>query len=187
MKRLVWALLGATLAVVPLQAELPKTLDELKQRHAEAGKTPEGALKLWFDACFVFMNPDTRPAGAEMIQYLTIPYKDQPKWFEAASARLFVERLTRAEHQHIFRSYAKGTSPENAYAMDPNEWELNWQRNNPNHEKGLQCYIVSTGADTPRPVYMKQSNQTQLWYVSDHANVYTGIRPPVDPNRETFR
>ncbi len=188
MKRTLWLVL-CSLVALPATAELPATLDELKALHAEQGTTPEGALKLWFDACFVYMNEETREAGAAMLQYLTIPYMDEPEWFKLNSARTFVERLLDPAKQHIFRSYAKGTAPDNGYAMDPNDWELDHIRNNQREgdDRGIQCYVRSSGADTPRPVYLKQSTRTELWFVNVHANVYTDIRPPVDPNRETFR
>lgn len=179
-------LLGALLLAlaVPARAELPKTLEELKERHAELGKTPEGALGCWFDAVYVYMNEETRDIGRQMIQFLTIPYMEQPEWDRDQNNQYFLRALT--EQAYIMRSYAKGTSPENQYQMDPNNYELNIVRVNPNHPKALQVYLRSSGADTPRPVYMKKSTRSELWYVFDHANTYTGIRPPKDPNKEEF-
>lgn len=186
--------LGLTLGVLallvawPARAELPKDLDECKSRQAELGKTPEGAAKVWFDACYVYMNEDTRDEGRKMLQYLTIPFKDNPNWDKDRSQEYFLRALLK--DQYIMRSYAKGTSPENQYKMDPNDYELNVERVNLNppgrESRGIQVYVKSSGADMPRPLYFKQSTSTKLWYMNAHTNVYTGIRPPKEGNQEEF-
>lgn len=183
------ALLGlALLAALPARAELPTDLDDLKERHEEMGKTPEGLSKLWFDACYVYMNEDTRAEGRKMVQYLTIPLKDEDTWDQSQSQHYFVRALV--ERPYIMWSYAKGTSPENQYQMDPDAYELNITRVNmdpPGREqRGIQVYLKSSGADIERPIYLKQSTKTGLWYMSAHTNVYTDIRPPKDPDKEEF-
>jgi len=187
-----WMLWGGVLAAlllaVPARAELPKDLDELKERHEEMGKTPEGLCKLWFDACYVYMNEETRDAGREMVQYLTIPLKEDPNWDTNRSNEYFIRALK--EKTYIMRSYAKGTSPENQYQMDPQDYELAITRVNMNppglEQRGIQVYLDSSGADIDRPVYLKKSKQSGLWYMSAHTNVYTDIRPPKDPDKEEF-
>jgi hypothetical protein len=47
--------------------------------------------------------------------------------------------------------------------------------------------VRSGGADNARPVYLKQSEQSGLWYVNDWSNLYVDIRPPVDPAKEVYR
>ncbi|MCC7493408.1 MAG: hypothetical protein IT204_13720 [Fimbriimonadaceae bacterium] len=180
--------MGLLLTALPGQAALPKTLEELQEQHKEAGKTPEGLSKLWFDACFVYINEETRDEGRKMIQWLTIPLKDEPGWDRSQGQTYFVRALK--EQQYIIRSYAKGAKPDNNYQMDPENYELNIEKVNLNppgvEGRGIQVYLRSGGADTPRPVYLMKSKQSGLWYMNLHTNVYTGIRPPVDPNKETF-
>ena len=178
---LVVALLVCAGSLGTARAELPKTLDEMKVRHAEQGKTPEGATKLWLDACFVYMNPDTRDEGRKMIAWLTYPFHrdNLDDWDTKPAGRLLASRLQAKEYQHIFRSYAKGTSPDNQYKMDPNNWELNHVRNfqHPGDARGIQCYLDSTGADADRPAYLKQAKDG-LWYMNIYANLISDIRPP---------
>jgi hypothetical protein len=155
--------------------------------HAERGDTPEGALHLWFEAVFLYMDEATRDQGREALTDLTIPFKDEPGWETLPSNRIFVERLQDPAHAHIFRSYAVGTSPANGYAMDPGDFELAVEDSSEDaHGRGHRVLLRSSGADSPRPVYMKRSTTTGLWYVSEFGNVYVGIRPPVDPAEERF-
>lgn len=173
--------------VAPARADLPKMFDDFQKLHTETAKTPEIASKLFLDAIHVYMNTETRDEGRKMIQYMIIEYKDKPSWDTTPDALLFAGRLKDPGKQHIFRSYAKGTSPENGYVMDPNKYELNIEKSNPKHEKAYQVYWKSSGADMSRPVYCKQSTRTELWYIYDHRNIYTDIRPPKDPNAEEFK
>lgn len=167
---------------------LPKTLDEMKALHQKIGVEPQGAVKCFLDAVFVYMNPVTRDQGRQMLQYLAIPLMDRSDWDKQSSQRLFVERMVNQSYQHIWRSYAAGTSPENAYAMDPNNWKLNFERTyrHDDDTRGLQVYLRSTGADNPRVVYVKQSTTSGLWYLNIWNTLFVGIRPAVDTTKEQF-
>ncbi len=159
----------------------------LIRAHAEAGATPEGALELWFEAVFLYLDPATRDLGREALAYLTLPFKDDPEWEQRPSNATFVGRLRDPAHAHIFRSYARGTSPAGGYAMDPRAWELAVaSAGDDPHGRGHRVSLHSSGADTPRPVYLKRSTTTGRWYVSEFANVYVGVRPPLAAGAETF-
>lgn len=178
-----WVLFTAVLAVLiamPARAQLPQTLDEMKREHILLGTEPQGAVKNFLNACFVYMNPETRDAGREMLQYLTIPLKGDATWDRSPGNRLFVERLTSDGYAHVWRSYAIGATPENAYLMDPDDWELNFERTHrhENDDRGLQVYLRSGGADNPRVVYVLQSTQTGLWYVNIWNTLFADVRPP---------
>jgi len=58
----------ALAAAPPTWAMLPQTLDEMKAQYALVGTTPEGAVKAFIEACFVYMNPATRDVGRNMLQ-----------------------------------------------------------------------------------------------------------------------
>lgn len=179
---LVTVVLGL-LVTLPAQAQLPQTLDEMKAQHVLLGTTPQGAVKNFLDACFVYMNPATRDPGREMLQYLAIPLKPHATWDRQPANRLFVERLTSERYAHVWRSYAQGATPENGYEMDPDNWELGFERTNrlEGDDRGTQVYLRSGGADNPRVVYVKQSTQTGLWYLNIWHTLFVGVRPPVAP------
>jgi hypothetical protein len=156
-------------------------------RHQEVGKTPEGAFKLWLQAIYLIQNgenPTDTEAGWLTLTALTLPFKDDPDWFRLPANQMFVQRL-RSDHD-VFRSYAKGAKPENGYAMDPRKFDISVTRKQQTEGEGLKMFVVSGGADNPRPVYMKKSSKTGLYYVSNPANMYVSVRAAVDPNRETF-
>lgn len=169
-------------------SEVPESrevvLPAIEREHAEAGKTPEGALKMWMRYAAVYHKEPFSSRVA--LEYLTLPYKDNPQWHTLSSARTFVERLEKKPY--IFQSYAVGSSPENGYAFNPETFELAVEKSGPDQhgDRGHAVFLRSSGADSPRPVYLKKSTKTGLYYVSIHANTYVDIRPPVDPDKETF-
>ncbi len=185
--KVVLIIVAAMIVVGFAAAEEESTPNPLIAAHAEMGATPEGALALWFDAVYLYMDEGTRDEGREALTFLTIPFKDEPGWEKRPSYRIFVERLRDPAYAHIFRSYAVGTSPENAYSMDPQNFELNVVESaEDRHGRGQRVLLRSSGADSARPVYMKKSTSTGLWYVSEFGNVYVGIRPPHEEGVERF-
>ncbi len=168
------------LAALPAQAQLPQTLDEMKAQHGLLGTTPEGAVKNFIDACFVYMNPDTRDSGREMLQYLALPLRGEANWDRLSSLRLFSQYLIDPDRQHIWRSYAKGATPENGYRMDPNNWELNFERGYLKDDgRGIPVNLHSSGADEPRAVYVKQDEKTGLWHINAWDELLEDVRPPL--------
>jgi hypothetical protein len=167
---------------------LPVTFEQMKARHAQIALEPQGAARCFLDAVFVYQNEATRDEARKMIQYLAIPLKDQPDWDTNGRNRLMRDRMIDPAYAHVWRSYARGTAPDNGYAMDPNNWELNFERTHqhPNDDRGLQVYLRSSGADNPRVVYVKKSTSTGLYYLNLFPSLYVDIRPPVDPNAEKF-
>jgi hypothetical protein len=162
-------------------------LEVWKQRHAEEGKTPEGAIKLWFDALYLSLDPATRQLGRDLLQHLTIPLKDDDQWRRRPSNQTFVARLDDPRYHHIFRSYAEGATPENSYALDPTSYSLRISGSERDqYGRGWKILLVSSGADNPRPVYLKQSTTSDLWYVNSYANVYVGVRAPKPADTEEF-
>ena len=86
-----------------------------------------------------------------------------------------MERLRDPEMQHIFRSFAAGTSPENDYRMSPDNFNLVVV--NKLQEQGyLRFFLQSSGADSPRPVWVKEFDG--LWYTINNAGTYVEVRQP---------
>lgn len=159
---------------------LPQSYQEFKARYQTAGTTPEGAVKMYFDAIFCYINPSQRSEASKMLRYAMHDRKD---WDKSPFFSTFVSRLKDKEYHHIFRSFAKGTSPQNGYEMDPDNYELIFLGKR--QETGyVRVSLRSTGADSPRIVQVKQFDDG-LWYLINNHATYAGVRPPLDPKRNT--
>ena len=153
-------------------AALPRDYQEFKARYQKEGRTPEGAVKLYFEAVFCYINEATRAEGSKMVRYAL--HYDRPIE-QSRNLATFAERLRDPERQHIFRSFAAGTSPENDYRMSPDNFNLVVTRKT--QEQGyLRLFLRSSGADSPRPVWVKEFDG--LWYTINNASTYVGVRPP---------
>lgn len=154
---------------------------DAKTSHSIHGKTPEGALRLWFVAAFQYGSSRAadQAQGREGLSYLTIPFKEAADWEKRPSYQTFRERMLKA--QHIFRSFCKGSSPENGYAADTKRFDLDIARQDPPGDHGVAIHLRSSGADRPRPVYLKRSEPSGLWYVDSFDDVYLDVKPARQP------
>lgn len=159
-------------------ADLPKDMDEFTARIAEKATDPQGAVKLWFDAVYVYLTVD-KDLGKQMILEM-----DRYKNWNSTSFRTFRERLK--EKPYIFFSYAKGATPDNGYEMDPNKYaltfhgDLNWK---PfvDRDKGafVKLFVMSGGADMPRSITMQKNKRGEFKFY-EFSSIYVGVRPPVE-------
>lgn len=151
---------------------LPQSYQEFKTRYQREAKTPEGAVKMYFVAVFSYINESTRAEGAKMLRYamhLDRPLKNSINYVT------FMERLEDDEENHIFRSFAVGTSPENDYRMSPEDFELMIVSRKKEIDY-TRMMLHSSGADSPRPVWVKEYDG--LWYTINNASTYLRVRPP---------
>ena len=153
-------------------AALPRNYQEFKARYQQEGRTPEGAVKLYFEAVFCYINEGTRAEGSKMVRYAL--HYDRPIE-QSYNLATFVERLRDPEMHHIFRGFAEGTSPENDYRMSPDNFNLVVTRKV--QEQGyLRVFLQHSGADSPRVVWMQEFDG--LWYMTNNASTYVQARPP---------
>jgi len=153
-------------------AKLPKTYAEFKARYQTEGRTPEGALKLHMEAIFCYLNPETRSEASKMLRYSM--YLNKPLE-QSYTYSTFVERMKDPNCHYTFRSYCKGTSPENNYAMSPDNFSVNIIRKR-NSEGYLKLDVKSSGADSSHAVWLL--NHDGLWYVENNAPLYLLVRKP---------
>ena len=140
------------------RAALPKDYREFKARYQTEGKTMEGAAHLYFEAVFGYLNEKTRPEASKMLRYamyLSMPLE------QSSNYRTFVNRMKDPGFHYIFRSFAAGTSPENSYAMSPDNFKLNFVSKRQESDF-YHLFLRSTGADSPRSMWMQKKDG--LWY-----------------------
>lgn len=163
---------GATAGTKPAEDPVDQPLvATAKQRFAQEGKDPEAATRLWFDALILYVNHPTRATGRVLMNAFTA----DEGWETGSGARFFLDKVENAPY--TFFSYYKGTSPENRYNIDMANAELNVARHEPGTGGYTKVFVTSSGADSPRPLTLKQSDDG-LYRASEFSSLYVGIRPP---------
>ena len=161
----------------------PVDFQSFKDRYQAVGTSPEGALRMYFDAVYTYMDPARRAEGEKMLRY---SLHERQGWERFPNRVTFVSRLKDSYYQHIFRSFAEGTSPENSYAMNPDDYRLMFERFQKNGtEEGMDfgsVTIRSSGADNSRLVSVKQF-EDGLWYVIGNGGTYSEVRKPANQMR----
>ncbi len=155
--------------------KLPTTYAEWKERIPEMLNTPEGAVKMYFDGVYAYMNPKTRTEGQKMLRYIL---RLEADWDKRSSMQTFVSRMKDPDQQYIFRSFAKGTSPSNGYAMNPDTYELMFSSKTKETDY-TRVMIKSSGADSTKGAWVKQFPDGN-WHVINNANLYGNVRKPTN-------
>lgn len=168
-------ILLALLICTAAQAKLPKTYKEFKARYQTEGRTIEGAVKLYFEGVFAFMNEETRKEGGKMLRYAM--YSDRAIERSTYYAT-FVERMKDPDYNYAFRSYAEGATPENNYSMSPDNFGIMYAGKPVKDPGGFyRVPLESSGADNPRIIWVKKYDDG-LWYVINNAATYVQVKEP---------
>lgn len=150
---------------------LPCNFASFKAQYQQLAHSPEGALRMYFIAVFAYINESTRSEASKMLRYaLHLEYPLE----NSANHTTFLQRLRDPTEQHIFRSFAAGSSPENGYqvtadfhlAIEGVVKESDYTR----------ILLRSSGADNARSVWVKQFDG--LWYTINNASTYAQVRAP---------
>lgn len=154
-------------------AGLPSTFAEFKSRCNSVARSPEGAVKMYFDAVFCYFDPSRRTEASKMLRY--IMHADA-NWEKKQKYVTFARRLKDPACHYIFRSFASGTSPQNGYRMSPENYSLVFSGKS-NEADYVRVFLISSGSDSRRIVWVKQY-QDGLWYVINNADTYMKVREP---------
>ena len=154
-------------------AGLPANFSEFKSRCQSVARSPEGAVKMYFDAVFCYLEPGRRTEASKMLRY--IMHADAG-WESSQRYVTFARRLKDPASHYIFRSFAAGTSPENGYRMSPENYSLVFSGTSQEADE-VRVFLISSGSDSRRIVWVKQY-QDGLWYVINNADTYLKVRDP---------
>lgn len=152
---------------------LPATYADFKTRCRMAAVTPEGAVKMYFDAVFCYLDPNRRAEASKMLRY--IMHMDA-NWEGNQRHVTFLRRLKDPSLHYIFRSFAAGTSPENGYRMSFDNYRLVFTRKD-RQQDYTRVFLRSSGADSDRRVWVKKYPDG-FWYVINNADTYAKVRDP---------
>ena len=159
---------------------LPSTYADFKARCRTAAVTPEGAVKMYFDAVFCYLDPNRRAEASKMLRY--IMHADS-NWEGSQRHVTFLRRLKNPSYHYIFKSFAAGTSPENGYSMSPDNYKLLFTRKD-RQQDYTRVFLRSSGADSDRRVWVKQYSDG-FWYVINNADTYAKVRDPAVSDMNT--
>jgi len=157
----------------------PADFQAFKERYQKIGTSPAGAVRMYFDALYSYIDPAKRAEGAKMLRY---SLHEGPNWERSPAWATFVSRLRAPSYHYIFRSFAQGTSPENSYAMNPDSYQLMFVSSRQETDY-VYIAIRSSGADSPRPLHVQQF-EDGLWYVINNHGTYSDVRKPANQIRK---
>lgn len=145
-------------------------VNQLLGEYRSAGSDPSSVLPVWFHALLLYSEPQTIGTGRAVLQELN----SYPSWETGSSGYFFKQQIESSPY--IVRSYFAGATPENGYALDPNNLEITITRVDPG-DGYTKIFVQSSGADSPRPITLKL-NDSGLWQVDEFSSIYAGVRSP---------
>jgi hypothetical protein len=149
----------------------PVDLSDFVQKYSKTSK-PEDIVKMFLDAIHGYFDANKKDKSASIIGLLI----NEPNW-ETQAGGLSFFRMKLKDMPHIFRSYAKGATPENNYQMDANNYEIEITKSEKIDENTQKVFIKSSGADFPRPITLKKDKEG-LWIVHEFSSLYVDVRKP---------
>ena len=152
------------------------------ERHRQIGKNPADTIALWVEAAI--LAQDGNQEGWSALGELTLPLKEDRNWKGLGSNHYFVDAINKKSP--CFRSLIVGATPENGYQYKKDQISVEITREAGTDANGHKFFVLSSGADTPRPIHLKKSNKTDLWYVNAYSSLYVDVRGAIDPNKERF-
>ena len=151
--------------------KLPEKIEELKACPGADLKDPYAVAALAI-AAFCSFTAD-KEACYEMINYLKGP--------EALSGmdKQFISDRFMDGRDYVVRSYFNGTSPDNNYQPEV-PYTIQVEDNPYSRDEAgyIKLYVKSSGADSLRPVQLRNKPSTGEWFLWNFSGVLTDIRAP---------
>ena len=158
-------------------AKLPKNYSEFKTRYQTEGRTIEGAFKLHMEAIFCYIDPKTRKEASKMLRYSM--HQAQPIE-QNNNLAIFIRRMKDPETNFIFRGVCAGTSVQNSYAMDPDNFSINFAGSKQQEADYITLYVQNSGADSRTLIGMRNYDGKPV--PPRENNSPNGYGQPVDIN-----
>lgn len=104
-----------------------------------------------------------------------------PAGFGGTEEQFIKERLGEGKENYIVDSYLKSTNPKNGYT--PEKPYIRISKEEKIDEGYFRVYLISTGADSPRPVLLRLKPSEGMYYLNE-ANLLLGqIRKPLKDDK----
>lgn len=152
-------------------AHIPTSLEEFTDLAATLGRTPQGICALLL--CAVKLFDKDKDEGVHAMDLLRGPRPITPY-----DTQFLRDRLRGKSYLPL--AYFAGATPENGYTpLVPYMLEVLEDPRPQDVETGyLRLYLRTTGADSPRPVKLRQKASTGEWFLWEYSSILSGIRIP---------
>lgn len=150
--------------------KLPKSIDELKSM-------PESSLQNPYEVAALFIAVVCNYHNNKVDTYEMMDFLRGPNKMTEFDKQFIRDRVGNKEY--LARSFFVGSTPENNY--EPNLPYTVVVEDNPysyNQEGYIKLFIKSGGADSPRPITLRNKPSTGQWFVWQQL-LLAGIRIPV--------
>ncbi len=152
------------------------------ERHQKLGTNPKDAIGLWLEAAVRAQANEQQ--GWDALKELTLPLRNEANWQKLSSNRYFVDRIK--NQNPAFRSFFVGATPENGYSINLSDLRIDIAYEGDKDVRGRKFMLKSSGASMPRPIYLKKSTKSGLFYVEEYSSMYVDVMPPIDKDEEHF-
>ncbi len=176
------SLMGEGPGSISIQSEIPSTIDQFIELRDRLAVTPEGGAAVFVVAMNMYVRDNdlgmkafTLALDRSQLMKSTLGYRGWAPAFKYAN--LIKSELRRKPY--IAPSYIQGTSYLSGYALpDVSKWEIAFTVNRFStiSDTERKLFVKSTGADSPRPVYLRKNNRG-IWKVYNDSLIL-GVRRP---------
>ena len=150
--------------------KIPQTLEEFEAL-AAGEKTPEKICALFLCAACLFDKD--KEAGTAALNILRGPRPMTPY-----DVQFLRDRLSGKSYLPL--AYFEGATPENGYKPSvPYVLNVKEDPRPQDTEAGYKrVFLTTKGADSPRPMKLRQKGSTGEWFLWEHTGVLVSIRTP---------
>ena len=148
---------------------LPKTLGECKAIPQATLKNPEEVAAL--TVAVLALYPENPAETEKMLDFLR-----GPRPLNGMDKQFIKDRFR--GKTYLMRSYFVGSTPENNYTPTlPYRVSVSENANSRSEDGYLTLYVACSGADSPRPLKLRNKPSTGEWFLWEQ-QLLTGIRIP---------
>ena len=151
--------------------KLPKILEEMQALPQAALTSFDDVAALTVAALAVY--PENASESIKMLDFLR-----GPRPLSAIDQQFIKDRFRGKEY--LMKSYFLGSTPENQYTpSEPYQVSISENSYSREHfsEGYITLYIACSGADSPRPIKLRNKPSTGQWFLWEQS-LLTGIRIP---------
>ncbi len=151
--------------------KIPQNLQEFEEL-AGTLSTPEKTCALLL--CAISLFDKDKEAGTAALNLLRGPRPMTPYDIQFMRDRL-------SGKPYLPLAYFEGATPQNGYKPNvPYVLDVKADPRKQDAEPGYcRVFVQTPGADSPRPVKLRQKGSTGEWFLWDYTSVLVGIRTPV--------